>query len=471
MRQIILLLLLICSVHLTSAQITFEKVIDTLGNVGAYCIKETFDGGYVFCGQSSYNGNDATIVKLDSTGMIEWVKVYSGPGLEGATFIELTPDSGYMVNSIYNTGPNAQTWLLRLDSNGDTLLTSTFKAGMGSTETASGNSMASLNDSIYGLCGYFDPFPFTNTCSYFIASKNDGSFVNSKIYNPSQFGSDLRCISSANNGFIMAGAIGTSNFTSDIYVIKSDSNGDTIWTKNYDYSQVDAAFSIVQTNDSAFVASGMYYNNAAYNMFIMKIDSSGDSVWTKLYYNSLSESIRSIQQTKDDGFILCGSKQDNINFDYDIYLVKTNAFGDTLWTRTFGSNASDNGYFARQTKDGGYLICGDGVVNGSFGSYIIKTDSLGNVSTSTGIPEVNNPFEFFVYPNPTSGIISIKPKGISSTNSIIEIYNVNGQCIYHCKIKNNTIEQIDLSNHPNGIYMITLRSDKLYSSRKILLQK
>lgn len=53
------------------AQNTFEKVIDTLGSINALCIKETFDGGYVFCGQSNYGGNDVLIVKLDSMGTIE----------------------------------------------------------------------------------------------------------------------------------------------------------------------------------------------------------------------------------------------------------------------------------------------------------------------------------------------------------------------------------------------------------------
>lgn len=85
-------------------QITFEKIIDTLGCVSANCIQETFDGGYVFGGTTSLGGNDVIIVKLDSAGTIDWVKIYSGPSMEGATYIEQTPDSGYMVNAIYDVG-------------------------------------------------------------------------------------------------------------------------------------------------------------------------------------------------------------------------------------------------------------------------------------------------------------------------------------------------------------------------------
>ena len=90
--------------NVAKSQNTFEKVIDTLGSAGALCIQETFDGGYVYCGTSSLNGNDVMIVKLDSIGIIEWVKTYSGPGIEGAMYMEQLTDSGYMVNAVYDAG-------------------------------------------------------------------------------------------------------------------------------------------------------------------------------------------------------------------------------------------------------------------------------------------------------------------------------------------------------------------------------
>lgn len=73
-------------------------MIDTLGCVVANCIQETFDGGYVFCGLSSYNRNDAIVVKLVSIGNIEWAKTYVGVVVEGAMYLEQTPGSIYLVN-------------------------------------------------------------------------------------------------------------------------------------------------------------------------------------------------------------------------------------------------------------------------------------------------------------------------------------------------------------------------------------
>ncbi|HPA31209.1 MAG TPA: hypothetical protein PLV14_06380, partial [Bacteroidia bacterium] len=142
------------------AQNTFEKIIDTLGSGGANCIQETYDGGYIYGGVCSLNGNDAIIVKLDSIGTIEWVKTYSGPSIEGVLYLEQIPDSGYMVNALYDGGANSKSWLLRLDANGDTLWTKTFSVGIGPTLPPQQNSMASVNNVIYGLSGYYIPPSF-----------------------------------------------------------------------------------------------------------------------------------------------------------------------------------------------------------------------------------------------------------------------------------------------------------------------
>ena len=186
MQKFLLFLFLICFYRVARAQNTFEKVIDTLGSGPALSFRETFDGGYIYCGVSSYNGNDAIVVKLDSIRTIEWAKTYSGPSIEAATYIEQTPDSGYIMNALYDGGSfYSKSWLLRLDTNGDTLWTKIFSLGLGATNTSSFNSMAFINNFLYGMTGHFKPFPVTNESAYFIASIGNGFLLSSKIYNPS----------------------------------------------------------------------------------------------------------------------------------------------------------------------------------------------------------------------------------------------------------------------------------------------
>jgi Secretion system C-terminal sorting domain len=226
----------------------------------------------------------------------------------------------------------------------------------------------------------------------------------------------------------------------------------------------DAGRAIQQTADSGFIVAGYTrYLINAYNIYLIKTDSIGDTLWTKQYVDTVTGGANSIQQTLDGGYIIAGVRLG------EMYIIKTNAWGDTLWTRTFGDSQNlSQAFNVRQTQDGGYIISGTGTIGSAFGAYIIKTDSLGIVSSGTGIAEVNNPLLFDVYPNPASEILNVKIKGVSGRNASLTIYNMNGQLVYATGVKNNATVQIDLSVLPYGMYAVSLRSNNRIFIRKIL---
>lgn len=460
-----------CSV--LRAQNTFEKVIDTLGSVGALCIQETFDGGFVYCGTSSLNGNDVMIVKLDSIGTIEWVKTYSGPGIEGAMYMEQLTDSGYMVNAVYDAGLFSKSWILRLDISGDTLWTNIFSMGGGAFHVDFGNSMSSFNHSNYGLTGYFQPVPVTHVSSCFVASDSNGLQIASKIYDTSPLGTVSYSIAASyDGGYIMAGNIGTAVGAADVYIIRTNALGDTLWTKSYgNPQQPDGAWDIKQTVDSGFILVGVTYNSLVYNVYLIKTDSVGDTLWTKSYYSVFDQVAYSVEQTSDGGYIIGGIIIDMQSGNYDVYLIKTDGLGDTLWTKQFGGNMPDNGYFVRQTKDGGYIICGVSSSFGNGGTYLIKTNSMGNVVTGAGGVEVNNPFEFSVFPNPSSGNITINLMGITDNASTLNIYNITGEKIYTNAVRIKAKEKIDIHNLPDGMYVIALQIKDRITTKKVIIYK
>jgi hypothetical protein len=476
MQKFLLLLFTFCIYFSVSAQNTFEKIIDTLGTASAACIQETFDGGYVFCGVSIYNNNDAVIVKLDSIGTIEWAKLYGGPGMEGAMYIEQTPDSGYMVNAAYDVGLNTKNWLLRLDTNGDTLWTKTYSVGSGATHVDFGNSMTSVNNTLYGLTGYVSPQPIYST--YLITCLNNGFLMTSNIYNISPYGNTGYSICKTfDNGFAITGEYAVAPLNADINLIRTNSFGDTLWTRRYGISQGDVGIDIKQTSDSGFIIAGITWNSTEfkYNIYLIKTDILGDTLWTKMYYSTEEQVPTSIQQTHDEGYIIVGNAPNgfapNGAPNADLCLIKTDAFGDTLWTRFYGNIANDNGRFVRQTKDGGYIIGGGGGVLGAAGAYIIKTDSMGNVTSGTGMAEINNPFVFNVYPNPAKELLNVQLKGLNKSVSQIELYNTNSQLVFSSKVKNNSTHQIDISRLPDGLYAIILRLNNQIFAKKIIINK
>ncbi|MFN0190065.1 MAG: T9SS type A sorting domain-containing protein [Bacteroidia bacterium] len=468
MRKLFFLLFLFfCSP--AKAQHTFEKVIDTLGCVSALCIQETFDGGYIFGGTSSYNGNDAIVVKLDSSGTIEWAKTYFGAGAEGVMYLEQTSDSGYMLNVQDVT--NAKTCLYRLNNIGDTLWTKSYSAGVGSTSAVLPNSMASVyNNNVFGLTGYYSNGGWPST--FFIAVLSNGLLLNSKVYNTAVFGNESNAINKTfDGGFIMTGSISNTSSFADVYLIRTNTYGDTLWTRHYDKSQTDAGQAVIQTIDSGFAIAAYVYNGQYNDIYLIKTDSIGDTLWTKTYNFYSDQGPYTIQQTSDGGYIIVGSVVDISLGARKVYLIKTNPTGDTLWTRIYGGVPwTSQGYFVRQTKDGGYIISG---ITGNFGTgtYIIKTDSMGLLNTITGNAEINNAFEFSIYPIPSTGIINIHIKGVQKSNVTLEILNVLNQCVYAGEINAKESLVINLENVQSGQYVARLRTNEGEVSRKFLIEK
>lgn len=474
MKSIYLLLLSFILCSYAQAQNTFEKVIDTLGSAFAYCVQETFDGGYAFCGVGGLNGNDALIAKLDSVGTIEWVKLYNGPGIEIARYVEQLPDSGYIVNASYDDGLYSKSWLLRLDTNGDTLWTKTYSIDTGATNVRAPNSLTTINNMQYGLTGYFQPQPFTNNSAYFLGTLTNGTLLSSKIYNISSNGSTANAITNTfDSGFMMVGDVATSIASTDLLAIRVNSIGDTLWTKKYNHSPSEVAFDVKQMADSGFIIAGITGNIVTFkwNIYLIRTDSAGDTLWTKMYYSTAEQNAFSVQKTTDEGFITAGSCIDSVSGNYDVYILKTDSNGDTLWTRRYGGTMPDFGYFIRQTKDGGYVICGRNYSVGNGGIYLIKTDSMGNVLTSSGTAELNNPFDFLVFPNPSSGVFTISIIGLPENKSVLEIYDLNNHLIYSCDVLNCEKDQIDISNMHSGMYLIILRMKDGIVSKKIVIEK
>ncbi len=83
-----------------------------------------------------------------------------------------------------------------------------------------------------------------------------------------------------------------------------------------------------------------------------------DTVWTKTYGGTFEDCGNSVQQTYDGGFIIAGYTSSFGNGNRDIWLIKTNALGDTFWTRTYGGVCNDEAKSVQQTFDGGYIITG-----------------------------------------------------------------------------------------------------------------
>ncbi len=106
-----------------------------------------------------------------------------------------------------------------------------------------------------------------------------------------------------------------------------------------------------------------------------------DTLGTRTYGGLDDDVLFSIDQTSDGVYIIGGTTRLGTGFD-DYWLVRTNALGDTLWTRTFGGGDRDEGRSIQQTADCGFVVAGytEPFGAGSSDVWLMKTDSLGNTA-------------------------------------------------------------------------------------------
>jgi hypothetical protein len=179
----------------------------------------------------------------------------------------------------------------------------------------------------------------------------------------------------SDGGYIIAGYTASSGAESeDVYLVKTDANGNVVWEKTYGGAHTDYGYSVHQTSDGGYIVAGFTasFGAGGGDVYLIKTNADGDTLWTKTYGGTYNDCGYSVQQTSDGGYIVAGYTHGAGGA--DVYLIKTGVNGDTLWTKTYGGAAWERGNSVKQTSDNGYIIAA-----GSGDVYLIKTNANGGL--------------------------------------------------------------------------------------------
>ena len=377
-------LLFVCSVLLAgtaNAQFTFEKIIGGAGSQNSTMLIHTSDNGFAMLGNTNSSGAgdyDICLIKLNPYGDTLWTRTYGGSGEEYAVGVAQTADDGYAISGYTKSfGASAKdVFLLRTDQSGMVMWTKRFAApgedyGNNVQQTTDGGFILTASSTVAGG---------TNYSAYLIKTDANGDTLWTRWYGGALEDDGNYVQKTQDGGYIITGT--TLSFGAggvDIYVVKTNATGDTLWTRTYGGPQGDYGFSVRQLDNGEYIITGVTssFGAGSYDSYLMKLDVNGNVLWTKVYGGTDWDSGFSIEQTSDNGFIILGQSF-SFGTNSDIYLIKTDANGDTLWTRSFGGSEYEYQSCIVQTSDQGYLISAN---EESFGSgrniYFIKTDSLG----------------------------------------------------------------------------------------------
>jgi len=303
-----------------------------------------------------------------------WERTYGGAGNEGGNAVRQTQDGGYIVSGgTTSYGNGYQVYLVKTNASGDTLWTRTY-GGAGSDE---GYSVQQTQDTGYIVSGYTNSFGnFTQV--YLIKTNASGDTLWTRYYGGMGEDVGYSAQQTSDGGYVVAGLTG---FYPDYQVclIKTNASGDTLWTKNYGGTARDVGESVRQTTDGGYIIAGYTYSfGVGGDVYLVKTNASGDTLWTRTYGGTDYDEGSSVRQTQDGGYIVSGYTNSFGN-NTKVYLIKTNASGDTLWTRTYGGAGGECGLSVQQTSEGGYIVAG---WTNSFGNwdqvYLVKTNASGD---------------------------------------------------------------------------------------------
>jgi hypothetical protein len=256
----------------------------------------------------------------------------------------------------------------------------TFQKTYGGSGLDYAYDMMKTSDGGYVLGGINMSPPNTYGSSYVVKTDANGDTLWTSIFGDScgQYINDI--YQNTDGGYITGGGKFDCGISGPGEITRLDASGNVIWAKYF--SSYSDPYPVIQDNDDNFIIGG-YVNGIGAggdDAPIMKLDGNGDTIWSRNYGGTANDWFYHILQTPDDGYLAAGYTTSFGQGGRDIYLVKVDYNGNLLWSKTYGTAVDERafGHCVQITSDGGFIITGGGD-NGGQGIFLIKTDASGNM--------------------------------------------------------------------------------------------
>ncbi len=480
-RFIFLILFLLATCGFAIAQFTYEKSYGTIDDDEGFSLFQCDDNGYLIVGYTSnyyYGYPDMYVVRTNQSGSLMWSDVQGDPQHYDRAYDGIqTFDGGFAVCGPVDEANSSTSCIIKYDEDGNVSWTSTYPDQGETTPT----SIKQTADSGFVFCGtarHSNKRSLWKDNPFILKTDKNGSLEwYTEIDEPYGIHSTY-CIELAHNGgYVVCGQHDEIGENEDGWFFKIDESGEKVWDRWIgDGNKIELLLSVKKTNDNGYILCGIKHKSTIIwpgsgDFWLVKTDSTGIVDWEKTYGGDDTDWGYDVDLAHGGGYILTGSTSSYGSGgpgDFDVYVVRTDEIGDTIWTKTFGGQFSDMGRSVRTTTDGGYAISGmtRSMGNGGADVYLIKTDEDGIVTDLTDYYRQKN--KLSIYPNPCTDKITIE-----SIEPITEvcIFNANGGVVKYLEAANNSI-RVSLSpeNYRPGIYYVKVVTENQTFTQKLIIR-
>ncbi|MDH3892830.1 MAG: hypothetical protein OEV49_17340 [candidate division Zixibacteria bacterium] len=362
---------------------TFEAYFGRRRYVDGQSVVSTADGGYMVVGTGStagVNEQDIFLVKTNAAGDSLWTKTLGDANQDKGVGVVKAVDSGLAVMGFTrsNGGGLGDVYLVRINDGGDRVWA--YQYGMPSREEAF--AIEATSDG-YVFAGREGLPGSLAVYIYVVKTDLTGGVLWRKIYGGTKYDEARGIAQTGDGGCVLVGR--TENFAataSDVFLMRLDANGDSLWWRTYGEDRDDDASAVVHTADGGFMIAGTsnWSASGADDFYLIKTDAEGNEVWSKRYGGASGDVCNDIVETDGESFVLVGYSESFGAGGNDVYLIKVDAAGDTLWTRTHGGSGHDHGNSIQVTSDGGFVVAGTFGAGGTGSKmYLLKLDANGKL--------------------------------------------------------------------------------------------
>jgi hypothetical protein len=454
-----------------------------------------------------------------------WSRTFGEREVNSSRKVYQTDDGGFVIagsTELHNRTHNL--WLIFTDQNGNDAQIIEH----GGDENEYCLDMIVTHNGGYAMVGKIGEYGREDAFLFLIGEDGDSlSFIRYGARGTSDIYQSL--VQTKDGGFLLVG-----ESSGDFWIVRTDEEGDSLWSNAIGGDENDQCYGVAQAEDGGFLLMGLTWSFGGQHVWLIKIDeegntewdeiyggeylnygkeiialpngrfaivgntrerfggtyddddwlfvteSNGEIVWSKHFGGRRSEYGHCIGYIEDEGFVIGGTTSSFGGVSSNYWLLRTDMYGDSLWSKSFGGRSSEGMNDLEITSDGGYVLVGttfsigDGFGNG--GIWLVRTGVDPLSVPNSGFPTHPESFALHPsYPNPFNSTTTIN-YNLSSTSKItLEVYNILGQRLQTLfegnKHAGNHSTILTGRDKSSGLYFVKLSTNNYSYITKVLLIK